>query len=55
MSKIITIELEIEDDEFKEFMSREDVQGNFGEWVFGEICQNHGLGFMTSFSIVDSK
>ena len=36
----------------EEFLAREDVQGNLYGWVFGEICQNQGLGFLTGLTVI---
>lgn len=52
MSKIITIQLEIEDDELQEFINN---YGDLQDFVFGELCQNYGLGFLFALSINDKQ
>ena len=40
----VILEFEIDEDDLDEF---EKQNGNLYEWVFGEICQNQGFGFLT--------
>lgn len=51
--KRITIELEIDEEEYNEFMEGEEVQGDLRNWLFAEICQNHGLGFLSDLTVED--
>jgi len=51
MTKVIKIELEIEDDEFEELMEHELIQGDLHSFLFADLCQNYGMGFLTHFSI----
>jgi hypothetical protein len=53
--KIITMQFELTDEEYGEFLDQEEVNGNLREWVFGEICQNQGFGFLTSLTVEDSE
>ena len=45
----ITIQLDIEEDDYNEFLSNNG--GDLNEWIFGEICQNQGLGFLTDLKV----
>lgn len=51
--KQVTMVFEMDDEEYDEFLDREDVQGNLRDWVFGEICQNQDFGFLTSLKVED--
>lgn len=57
MSKKITMVFEFEDEDLGEFMEENEIDDTQGiqEWVFGEICQNQNFGFLTGFSIEDTK
>lgn len=48
MAKKVTLEFSFDDDEFEEFMEGEYVQGDLSSWVFAEMCQNQGFGFLTA-------
>lgn len=41
---IVRMEFEIEPADLEEFEA--DHGGDLTEWVFAEICQNHGFGFL---------
>lgn len=32
-----------------------DLGGDLDQWVFGELCQNHGFGFLSSIRIEEKK
>jgi hypothetical protein len=53
--KVITLRFEIEDDQLKEFLARDDVRGDLNEWAFGELTQNEGLGTLIECTIADAK
>lgn len=55
MTKIVTMTFEFEDEDFEEFLRKDEVQGDLRSWVLGEICQNQGFGFFTSFSVEDAE
>lgn len=55
MSKIIKIELEMDDDEYAEFLEGDLVQGDLSNFLFAELCQNLGMGFLTSISVEESE
>ena len=40
----LTLEFEIEEDDLQTFIAENG--GDLNEWVFAEICQNQGLGFL---------
>ena len=61
MSKKVTLEFIFEDGELEDFaaetmeefgLSADDF--NLREWVFGEICQNQGFGFLSGLSVVEA-
>lgn len=54
MSKTVTLVFEFEDDEFSEFMDREDVQHDLHNWIFAELCQNNSFGFLTRIAVQES-
>lgn len=49
MPKLVTLQFIFEDDELEEFRADNDINRNeLQEWVFGEMCQNQGFGFLTT-------
>ena len=51
MKKVVIV-VEFEDDELEEFIE-DTCHGDLREWVFGELCQNQGMGFLTNLQVVD--
>jgi len=49
--KIVTMTFEFEDDEFEEFMEKEDVSGQLHDWLFAELCQNNSFGMLTDLKV----
>ena len=47
MSKLVTLQFTFEEDELEEFPSP------LYDWVFGEICQNLGFGFLITCKVED--
>lgn len=54
-TKVITIELTLDQDEYDELMEHEHVQGNLNEFLFAELCQNYGMGMLTNLTVVDKE
>jgi len=48
---VIILTFEIDDEELKEFLERDDVGGGLYEWAYGELCQNQGFGFLTGVQV----
>ena len=51
MSVILTVQLEFDEGEYQEFLESELVQGMPKEFLFGLLCQEHDMGFITGFSV----
>lgn len=49
--KRITIILDVEDEDFEEFMEQEEVNNDLNEFIFTELCSNWGLGFLRDVKI----
>lgn len=52
----ITVDLtfDFEEDDYAEFLARPDVQGDLNAWIFGELCQNQGFGFLSDMKVTKS-
>lgn len=46
--KIVALQFRFEDDELEDFVKE---NGDIDDWVFGEMCQNQGFGFLVGCSI----
>ena len=53
MIKRVTMVFELDQDEYDEFLEREEVAGDLREWAFAEICQNQDFGFLTNLKVED--
>lgn len=54
MAKRITLEFGIDDEDFEDFLAAHCItKHDFTDWVNGEICQNHALGFLIGCSVED--
>ncbi len=51
MAKRVTMIFEFEDDEYDEFLAREDVDDDMYQWVQGEMVSNQGFGYLSSFGV----
>lgn len=51
MGKRITLVLELEDEDYEDFINQDEVNDDLHNWFFAELCQNHGLGFLTECSV----
>ncbi len=55
MGKIIKIELEMDNGDYIEFLEGGLVQGDLSNFLFAELCQNLGMGFLTSVIVEESE
>lgn len=59
MTKSITLKFTFDDDEFQEWLNGDNPSGEkltedqISDYIFGEMCQNQGFGFLVSTSIGD--
>lgn len=54
--KLITLQFSIDEDDFEDWLEERQVdEYSFSDWVFGEICQNQGLGFLIGCRIENRK
>lgn len=55
MSKVIQLEFELNNIEYAALMEHEKVRGRLSNFVFVEICEKFGMGFITKFNIEEKE